>query len=104
MMIVDAISSASTEHAVHFLVTAYIESLRHFERSMRVPEAVLQLPISGSADLAARLNALKNNIDAPLEAVVPRSEFAGVLACAVARLSELNGETKGEDKSLLRAA
>ena len=29
MMIVDAIRSAATQHAVYFLATAYIESLRH---------------------------------------------------------------------------
>lgn len=104
MMIADAITSAPTEHAVYFLVTAYIESLRHFERSTRVPEPVLQLPISGSADLAMRLDSLTNNIDVPLEAVVPLSEVAGVLACAVARLNRLNGAPNNENNSQLRAA
>jgi hypothetical protein len=89
MIIVDAISSAPTEHAVYFLVTAYIESLCHFECSAGVPQPVLQLPISGPADLAARLNTLENNVNVPLEAVVPASEVAGVLASAVNRIGSL---------------
>jgi hypothetical protein len=91
MIIVDAISSAPTEHAVYFLVTAYIESLCHFECSTGVPQPVLRLPIAGPADLAARLNTLENNVNVPLEAVVPVSEVAGVLASAVNRIGSLTG-------------
>jgi hypothetical protein len=104
MMIVDALSSAPTQHAVYFLVTAYIESLRHFESNVAVPKAVLHLPISGGDDLAARLTALQNNINVPLEAVVPVSEVAGVLASAVTRLTELGAVATSERKPLLRAA
>ena len=103
MMIVDALSSASTQHAVYFLVTAYIESLRHFEASVAVPKAVLHLPLSGRDDLAARLAALQNNINVPLEGVVPVSEVATVLASAVQRLTALDS-TATESRPLLRAA
>ena len=44
MMLADAISSATSEHAVYFLVTAYVESLHHFHRSLGIPERVIALP------------------------------------------------------------
>lgn len=85
MMIVEAINTAPTEHAVYFLVTAYIESLRHFQSS-GIPESVISLPVSGPADLNDRLAALRNNNNGPLEAVVPVSEVSAVLASALHRL------------------
>ena len=103
MMIVDALSSAPTQHAVYFLVTAYIESLRHFD-AVAVPKAVLHLPLSGHDDLAARLALLQNSINGPLEAVVSVSEIAGVLACAMTRLTRLDAVAASENQPLLRAA
>jgi hypothetical protein len=91
MIIVDAINSAPTEHAVYFLVTAYIESLCHFNCSAGVPGRVLRLPISGPADLASRLDTLESNVTVTLEAVVPVSEVAGVLSSAVNRIGNLTG-------------
>lgn len=87
MTIVDAINSAGSEHAVYFLVTAYIESLQHFHRGLGIPEAVIRLPLAGVGDLEERLTSLKSNINVPLEAVVPASEVTAVLASAVQRLS-----------------
>ena len=86
MMIVDAISSASSEHAVFFLVTAYIESLQQYQQSLGIPDSVVSLPLSGVHDLEARLLALRHNINVPLEAVVSASEVSAVLATAVERL------------------
>ena len=86
MMIVDAINSARTEHAVLFLVTAYIESLHHYQSCLGIPHSVIRLPVGGREDLEARLCALRHNINVPLEAVVPASEVSAVLATAVERL------------------
>lgn len=86
MTIVDAISSAPSTHAVYFLVTAYIESLHHYHNSLGIPEEVISLPLAGMDDLHARLDALRHNINVPLEAVVPASEVSTVLATAVDRL------------------
>jgi hypothetical protein len=97
MIIVDAINSAPTEHAVYFLVTAYIESLSHFNSGSGVPRPVLRLPISGPADLASRLDTLEHNVNVPLEAVVPVSEVAGVLASAVNRIGDLSGMRAAAD-------
>ena len=92
MMIVDAIRSAATPHAVQFLVTAYIESLRHFERSCGVPAGVLDLPIAGTRDLAQRLHILDANT-VGLDCVVAASELAVVLSCALERIAALGDET-----------
>lgn len=86
MLIVDAINSAPSEHAVLFLVTAYIESLHHYRLSLGLPESVITLPLSGIGDLEARLSTLRHNINVPLEAVVPASEVSAVLASALERL------------------
>ena len=103
MKIIDAIGSAATEHAVHFLVTAYIESLRHFERTSGVPRMVLDLPVSGAADLSDRLDALRRNSDVRLESVVAVSELAAVLACALTRLEALEPELAQADASTRHA-
>jgi hypothetical protein len=90
MMIADAISSATTEHAVYFLITAYIETLHHFHKSLGIPVQVIELPVSGIDDLAQRLAALRHDINLPPKAVVGASEAAAVLECAVGRLRELS--------------
>jgi hypothetical protein len=86
MMIVDAISCAPSSHAVYFLVTAYLESLHQYHRSLGIPAEVIALPLAGVVDLEARLTALRHNINVPLEAVVPASEVSAVLGSAVQRL------------------
>jgi hypothetical protein len=88
-MIVDAVSSAPSEHAVYFLVTAYMESLRHFERSSGVPQRVLDLPVAGAADLGERLSTLRRTMSSPVESIVAVSEVESVLTSALGRLSTL---------------
>ncbi len=89
MMIVDAIDTAPSQHAVHFLVTAYMESLRHFERTCGVPPRVLELPVCDTRDLAERLEALHIVRDAPCNSGVVVSEVHAVLTAAIVRLDEL---------------
>jgi hypothetical protein len=85
--IVDALGSAPSEHAVHFLVTAYVESLRHFERTCGVPHRVIALPVVGAEDLGERLDALRYTHYAA-EAVVVH-EVVEVLGAALSRLDAL---------------
>ena len=87
MMILDAIDTAANDHAVYFLVTAYIESLCHFHRGLGIPESVVKLPLDGVDDLEQRLASLERNVQVRLESVVPASEVTAVLASAVKRLS-----------------
>ena len=95
MMIVDAINSSPTEHAVYFLVTAYIESLRHFERACGVPQCAIELPVLGFSDLAARLEALRGSMDSAPEPVVATAEAAAVLGAALGRLATLPEAAEG---------
>jgi hypothetical protein len=86
MMLVDAIESAVSEHAVYFLVTAYMESLHHFQSSLRIPKAVIALPLGGMEDLAGRAQALRE-IDNASAGVA--GEALAILDCALARLQAL---------------
>jgi hypothetical protein len=88
MKIVEAIQSAATQHAVYFLVTAYVESLRHFERTSGVPPAALALPIAGASDLE------------PREAMVAVSELAAVITCALGRLEALACAAQPESRAM----
>ena len=97
MMILDAINTAASEHAVYFLVTAYIESLHHFHRSLGIPESVIRLPVAGVGDLEERLVALRHDSNTPLEVVVPVSEVSAVLASAVQRLNGTD-QARGENR------
>jgi hypothetical protein len=87
MMILDAINTATNEHAVYFLLTAYLESLQHFPRGLGLPKSVVKLPIAGIDDLEARLTSLQHNSDVSLDTVVPAWEVSAVLSSAVQRLS-----------------
>ena len=104
MMIVEAISSAPSEHAVYFLVTAYMESLLHFEKSSGVPEPIMRLPVRGAEDLGMRLAVLRSSTSVPPEATVPLAEVSAVLDCAIRRLRGLNGAAGEPNPALLRAA
>jgi hypothetical protein len=87
MMILDAISSAKNEHAVYFLVTAYLESLQHFPRGLGLPKSVMKLPVGGIDDLEQRLTSLQHDSNIVLDTVVPAWEVSAVLSSAVQRLS-----------------
>ena len=88
MMIADAINSANSEHAIYFLVTAFIESLRHFP--LVLPERAIELPVRGVEDLTQRLEVLCRNTNVSSEAGVVASEACAILLCALVRLSEVS--------------
>ena len=94
MTIREAIDSAGNEHAVYFLVTAYIESLHHFDRDPGIPARVVKLPVNGLGDLRERLASLVEHVHRPLECVVPPSEVMAVLVSAVNRLAQVPGQVR----------
>jgi hypothetical protein len=104
MMIVQAIDSAPTEHAVFFLVTAYIESLRHFERGCGVPQRAIALPVSGVSDLAERFEILRAGVDVAPESAVATAEAAEVLGTALKRLSVLEQARQNPPAAAMRSA
>ena len=86
MLIGDAIKTAPSEHAVLFLVTSYIESLRHFHRTTGIPEYVVRLPLEGSTDLTARTSRICAGEALAPEAVLPVMEAFTVFNSAMKRL------------------
>jgi hypothetical protein len=94
MMILDAINSAASEHAVYFLVTAYVESLQHLHSTLGLPEAVVKLPVGGVHDLEERLTALRHDIRLMPEVTVAASELSAVFASAVQRLGTGPSQTR----------
>ena len=93
MMIIEAINNAKNEHAVWFLVTAYLESLHHFRVSLGLPPTVVALPIRGIADLRSRLATLRCCREPSTACVAPPAEVSAVLETAVVRLdAHLAGE------------
>ena len=93
MMIIEAIESAASEHAVYFLTSAYIESLHHFHRSLGVPHAIIVLPLHGVADLRQRLAALSNDQNLPMPGMASILETRAVFSAALARIEAI--ESRG---------
>jgi hypothetical protein len=99
MMLADAISSATSEHAVYFLVAAYVESLHHFHRSLGIPERVIALPVAGLDDLEERLRLLRDTLGSTRQPVMSAAEMAAILECALARLRDVANEGSSADES-----
>ena len=89
MMIIEAIESAASEHAVYFLASAYVESLHHFHRSLGIPHSIIVLPLHGVADLRQRLAALSDDDNLPMPGLASVLEARTVFGAALARLSAL---------------
>lgn len=66
-MITDAIKCVQTEHAVYFLLTAYVETLTFTES---IPETVRRLPIRGREDVRRRAEVLHDVMYAPAPVLV----------------------------------
>jgi len=104
MMLADAISSATSEHAVYFLVAAYVESLHHFHRSLGIPERVIALPLAGLDDLEERLRLLGDALGSTRQPVMSAAEMTAILECALARLHDVaNQQGAADDESETRA-
>ena len=90
MMLADAIDSAVSEHAVYFLVTAYLESLHHFHTSSRIPEPVIALPLGGVDDLRRRTQMLRETGNgASGNVTAAAAKASAILEGALARLRQL---------------
>ena len=89
-MILDAITHASTEHAVYFLVSAYLESFQHCHAHEKVPGDVMRLPLHGKADLQERLRTLQASHRAPLPVGLPMWVASAVLSSALRRLRDVS--------------
>jgi hypothetical protein len=103
MMLADAIESAVSEHAVYFLLTAYVESLQHFHTSLRIPQCAIELPLGGKDDLAERVRMLRDISTASGQDATPVEEALAILECALVRLRTL-AQGPGNRSGMLEAA
>jgi len=71
----DVIREATSEHEVYFLLTAYVEAVRHGDMLGCLPEPVRELPFQGLDDVRTRVDGLK----AELELALPRNTRSRVI-------------------------
>ncbi len=102
-MLNDAITLAQTEHAVYFLLTAYVETLDYYDppRSS-IPARAKELPMAGKADVLERLHILRNACKAhtqsePIARTVIE-EAVDVFSTAIQRLTALQTSTTTADR------
>src|SRR5688500_973155 len=62
----DVIREATNEHEVYFLLTAYLEAVRHGDMLGCLPGSVRDLPLQGLDDVRARVDGLKAELQQPL--------------------------------------
>jgi hypothetical protein len=82
--IVEAIQRAESEHAVYFLLTAYLESLWQTEKGSGLLGSLRRLPIDGQHDVEERAQALASEERAAEGPIV--SEAAEIFRAASKRL------------------
>jgi hypothetical protein len=61
LIIIDAIRRARTEYVVHFLLSAWLETLQHTGRARAFPAGVT-LPIRDSRDVGHRLRRIRRKL------------------------------------------
>lgn len=95
MHVNDVICRLKTEHEVHFLLTAYVETLQFCGATTWLPPGVAALPLQGFEDIEARFNALLDTECCGSECAQRdrqksiASEVTEIFGVAVARLKVL---------------
>ena len=59
------IREATNEHEVYFLLTAYVEAVRHGDLLSTLPGQVRELPLNGLDDVRTRVDGLRAELDTP---------------------------------------
>jgi len=93
MLFVDVIRQADNEHEILFLLTAYVEAVRHFDPLHHLPGVVRELPFNSVEDVSARAESLGAILESP-EALDDKirlvlAEALGTFAVARHRLEML---------------
>jgi hypothetical protein len=97
MMIIDAISEASTEDEIYFFLTCYVEAVRYCDKLCDLPEPMRALPFRGAHDLTARIQALTARFGvasgmADDQDSLILTETIDIFGAALERLSALDGK------------
>jgi len=105
MMIADVISEAATEHEVYFLLTSYVEAVRHADLDQVLPHPLRGMPIRGVPDIESRLHWLTVELGraAPATGAVNGELLREALSLFAAALSSLNRIQEMADPELRRA-
>lgn len=98
MHIIQVMKEANRKEAIYFLLTAYLEAVWHEPAPHLVPDAALQLPLRGSADVEARWALLcrrtgTNGSSVPPDQRDKLNEALSVFRCAVERLQLLDDDS-----------
>ena len=62
-MFIDVIRGAETDHEIYFLLTAYVQAVRHGDRLRLAPDLLARLPLHGMSDVQSRFEALVPELD-----------------------------------------
>ena len=94
MLIVDVIRQADNEHEILFLLTAYVEAVRHCDPLHHLPEIARKLPLNGVEDVRVRAERLRADLESP-DALDDKkrlvlAEALGIFAVARHRLETLH--------------
>jgi len=105
MMIIDVIRQAGDEHEIFFLVSAYIEAVRHCDKLKTLPEHMWTLPLAGTDDLETRTEGLESKLDGPSQPLPERErlivcEAVDIFAAALYRLHALEQATPHRQESV----
>jgi hypothetical protein len=105
MPITDVIREADSAHEIYFLLTAYVEAVRHCDPLQHLPGFITELPFTGFADVQMRAERMRSLLESPagadamIRAVL--AEALGILTVAGERLEALRA---GNASPLLEAA
>jgi hypothetical protein len=96
MHITQVIREARNEHALYFLLTAYVEAVGHGRAPQLISEYALQLPLKDRRDVEERCRVLQRKRKATGSyTTAPHrgqlDEVAEIFACAAERLQALEG-------------
>jgi hypothetical protein len=93
MMMTDVIRESVSEHEIYFLLTAYVQAVRHADKLECLPSPLRGLPLNGTDDLRERVEALQTLRGSPrapgaLEPVL-LGEALDIFATAHGRLGSI---------------
>jgi len=105
MSITDVIREAANEHEIYFLLTSYVEAVRHCDPLHHLPGVVRELPFNGVEDVSVRARSLRAVLESPSalddKIRLVLAEAHGIFAAARHRLEMLR---KDALRPLLEAA
>jgi hypothetical protein len=95
MLVTEVIREAASEHEIYFLLTAYVEAVRHCDPLSCLPEEVRTLPLSGEEDVRARSERLSRMLDSSpglARSMWPvAAEALDIFSAAAQRLQSMHG-------------